>query len=180
MIPENSPRYLVWPMLYDSEIGAYTVTDQDLACIWSQLVAENRVHNVFWGGTIREFPQFLNFFRNPAINACVVVDSVAKKVVFLAWLSDYNGTYAFGHFVALGKYRAHILGGKRISPGDAVLDYWRYLQVKVVVGVTPSSNEKAVKFIKMLGFKEVGEIPNTIHLVYEERYVAGKISYIEI
>jgi hypothetical protein len=44
--------------------------------------------------------------------------------------------------------------------GKKLLDYWmRFDFIDVLIGRIPSFNKKALRFVKTLGFHQVGEIP---------------------
>lgn len=163
-------RYMVWPLFWLPD-GQPSVPDSVLWGVWAQMTNEGKAASVFYGGTITTGEAFIAFMRSPQIHACLVADQEKQKLVFLAWLTDYDGT-PVGHFCSLGKYRH--------GAAEAVLAYWKKLGVKTVVGITPELNLMALKLIDHLGFRVLsGPIPG-ICCMSDGSRMGAVISYREL
>jgi hypothetical protein len=154
--------------------GAWSIPDSAMAAVWEQLEAEGKAEQLFYDGTVRDVPGWLEFIKRPQVFLLVVADPEAKRPVHVAWLKDVYDGVAWAHHCSLGRYHRGTWG--------AVLDYWRGFQpLRLLLGLTPASNERAVKFLKKIcGFTVVGTIPEICNLAYEGRRVDGIVSYYQL
>lgn len=180
MIPQaqEEPRWQIWP--YAVVDGRSTIPEHILRGLWDQLEQEDKVQSLFHDGSVTNADQWVKFLGNPGVSPVISVDTEGTpRITFIGWLSDRGPMAAKAHFVSVGPYQR---GAAR-----AILRYWDSLIddfgnpcVPMLVGVTPESNEKALRTIKTLGFKVIGTLPNFCAMAYEHpRKVGGVISYRE-
>ncbi len=146
-------RYIPWPYTWNPDVEQWTIPDHLLLAIWDEMVATGRAEEVFIDGCVSTGAGWLDFLRRPGTHPVVAVDSIAERPVGIAWLTHLRlGHNAEGHFCGCGPYRR--------GAYTAVLDYWRSWKLfQVVIGFTPANNEKAVRAVKIAGFRECGRIP---------------------
>jgi RimJ/RimL family protein N-acetyltransferase len=156
--------------------------EDTLVGIYNRLKEEDLYKVVFHGNPTMDLSQFISFFSSPNVALsffCVIVDGV-EYPAGMCWLTDIltaDGTIktANGNFVFFKEYQKPSYTNEF---GKIALDFWlNRLKLNVVVGMTPSDNRAALLYIKRLGFKEVGRIPNYAVLF---GYVCdGVITYID-
>ena len=156
--------------------GQYFLTDQQIYNVWEDMVAVGVHRWTFYDKSVTTPEQFLAYLQRPGLLPVFVED---EDILGFGWLSDVVGNHAQVHFCAIKPGRK-LLRGTRM-----VLDYWWSFtnQEKglfdVLAGMTPGNNTRATRFIEVLGFTRVGEIPNFIADKYENKYVPAVISYCE-
>lgn len=137
--------------------GRRTLTDEMVAAIWEQMLADGTA-NVVFGGSVKDKEQFVTMFKNH--NIFPILIGVGEVPAGVAWLSDVGKNYAHGHFCLFGNS-----WGRALPVGKAILDYWFSMHkdglpvLDVIIGKVPATNKLAVAFIKKLGFEILGTIP---------------------
>jgi len=141
-----------------------------MAAIWLQLEQEDKVEHVFYDGSVRDVTGWLAHLKQPRVFPLVVADMDAGKPVHVAWLTDVCDGVAWVHHAALGKYRR--------GAWEAMIEYWDQTPLHILLGMTPETNEKSIKFMqKVCKSTIVGIIPQICNLAYEARRVGGVIGY---
>ena len=163
--------YHLWPIVMQNE--ECSVPDVILYGVWKQIVDEGKAGQLFYGGTVKCAADFLTFLKDPMNLPVLVVDEEAKKIVFLAWLNGLQDGHAYGHFCSLGPFKRGAV--------NAFLDYWRsWNMFRLIIGLTPETNDLALRAIRMAGFKTLGILPRLCMMAHENNaLVGGVISYIE-
>lgn len=165
--------YLVIPIV---NIGnECNISDDVLLSIWGKMVGEDKEKCVFYDGTVAKPWQWLMFIKRTDNYPIIVIDE--KGPVCIAWLNCYENKSARAHHCVFGPYRRGI--------GQAVLDYWKGLKgvngdplLLTIIGITPETNIKACKALKILGFTVLGTVPNLCRMKYDEdKLVGGVVSY---
>jgi len=153
------------------------VPDAALASIWLQIEAERKVEQLFYAGGIATERAFIDFIRSDGVEACLVFDTVGRRPVVIAWLTNAGGGSAFVHYCALGRPRR--------DAGLAVLAHWSdqrnaagVRRFDVLLGITPETNTAALRVLRILGFTPVGTIPRYCNCFYEGGRRGGVISYL--
>lgn len=136
------------------------------------MAREDVFHRVFYDGSVRDARAFLELMQKPA-NVPVFVFEGAEPLGF-AWLNGLNGGIAFAHFCGLKAAK-----GRTQQLGRLCIGYWmkNFQFLRVILGLTPSNNKLAVRFIQRLGFTPLGEIPGVVHDAYSGERVGAVISY---
>jgi len=170
-------RYRLWPLIVEN--GTCNVPDEILMGVWSQMVISGKHEKVFYGGTVFNYESWLRFVKDWKNLPVFVIDTKRTKVVFLAWLNSCEDTHAFGHFCPLGKFTREAV--------QMVLDFWKSFKngqgeqlFDVIMGITPENNPEAVRFVKRIGFREVGAIPKLCKDVYQGIRCAGILTCMEL
>lgn len=144
--------------LFPTTGGQMSVSDEALVAIWRQIVAEDKVTQLFYAGGIDGPRDFLGFIKGPGIIACIVVDVETRAASAIGWLTNASGGSAFVHYC--------VLGTPRRSAGRALLDYWCNFRgpdgrrlFHVLLGITPEHHTAALRVIRIMGFTSLGVIP---------------------
>ena len=161
-------RYKIWPLAKLPD-GSYSVPDFVLLRIWDDIFADGRYKSLFYNGGVKTPFDWMAWIKSPANFPVLVVDTMQRKVVCIAWINNAVDGAAMAHFCMLGLPRVEI--------GKAVLQYWSGVDgLKVLVGFTPESNTGAVKYAKKIGFVESGYIPMMCNMVHEGRRVGAVVT----
>lgn len=157
--------------------------DVILVGIWNQLDREGKIDSLFHDGSVSTLEEWMSLMRNPDNLVCVVMgrpegeeQPYQYRPAAIAWLNNYSHGSARCHFCVLGKYRRKI--------GETIMDYWYNLRndhnsriLNVVVGVTPVDNRAMLKLVKLMGFTQIGMIPQAAYIANEDKSVGGVVSY---
>lgn len=152
--------------------GEWTLPDHFVVSVFRQIKQEKNFELVFYEGQIRSEDDFLSMMKSPA-NAPVFLlrNGVAAGV---AWLNGFSANLAYGHFCFLAADDRDT-----VKMGKSIVSYWlSFPQLEFVMGVIPSFNRRAIEFVKKLGFKEVGDVPQMIKNTYGEDRAAAVILYL--
>jgi hypothetical protein len=140
--------------------GEWTLPENFVRAAFQQMRLEERVSTVFFDGTV---PSEDVFFKVMQLTTNVAVFVLrGKELLGVAWLNGWQGDMAFGHFYFM---REASRSQSTIEMGKAILDYWAsFPTVKFVLGVVPSFNKFALRFVQKIGLIKVGAIPNLIEI----------------
>lgn len=148
-----------------------------MAGLWEQITRENKADDLFYDQTVTNLQEWIAYIYHPNNHVVLVIDETGH-VYHIAWLNRYSRGNAYCHHVSLGNYR------RRTWP--TLVNYWRQLNaegkplVNIILGITPVTNEKAIKLLKMLKFNVLGEIPGLCYNAKEKKNVPGLISFFVI
>lgn len=125
---------------------------------------------MFYEGTIKTADDFLAMLKSPATVAVFALDGT--KAAGLAYLNQFQGNQAFGHFCFMRGSDAETIGR------EIVHNYWcKALGIEFVMGVVPGFNKRAMDFVQRIGFTRVGSIPDMIKSVYRPDRASANIFY---
>lgn len=174
----SAGRYQVIPYVFSVADSRWSIPDHTMSYVWDKMVDEQRVEHLFWSGGIRSEIDFISFLREPGNYPILVFDAEIWEAKAIAWLNGIEMNHALVHFCCLGKFR--------LACCKMGLDYWRSIKAidgkplfSVLLGVTPETNELAIRVSKMLGFQRVGIIPKLCPMAYLNRTVGGVITYMD-
>jgi hypothetical protein len=152
-----------------------SVSAEVMCQIWHQICHEGKKELLFYDGGITSLKEWIDYIYHPGNYVALVVDD-AGHVYHIAWINKFDNKCGFLHHCALGSYNRHTW--------PTLKKYWQDMKdsqgeplIYTLMGVTPVTNEKAVKLVKMLGWSVIGRIPAICYMAYENRYVDGVISY---
>lgn len=149
----------------------WMLPDEFLLSFAQRMKQEGTFHITFYDGNVKTPEDFLGHMKRPANVPVFVFKGIEPLAV--AWLNGFHGVIAFGHFCALKAAR-----GQTEKIGRLVLEYWMSnFELRAVLGFLPSGNVLARKFIKRIGFKVLGDIPDVLYDAYAGKYVSGTIGY---
>ena len=136
--------------------GARTLPDSFLEAVYLQMVEDGSDKTVFNMGSVKSKEQFIAMMKNPANLPVFVLNG--QNCAMVAWLNTINHNNACGHFCSF------YTGIPPVEVGKKVLEYWWSLQaggrgLEVILGIVPAFNERAIAFVKKLGFIEAGRVP---------------------
>lgn len=165
---------------YTSINGEYTLSDTVLRGFWDQLVEDGTATIIFSDGLIDNAEDFVKYAKtNSNLPVFAFID---KKIVGLAWLNSISGKHAFGHFAML----KNIWGKDTTEVGKEIIKYWFALPgvnggplFEVILGLVPTVNQRAIKYIQRIGFKTLGSIPSMLYSKADESYKPATLSFIE-
>lgn len=169
----NLSRFEIYPLVRVN--GDWSIPDEVLLGIWNQIVAEGKLEDLFYDGTIKTPFEWMAFIKRPGTYPILIADKNKKTVVHIAWLKDVWDIGAWVHHCSLGKYQR--------GAWEASRDYWQkyFKHLKILLGMTPKVNETAVRFLqKICKFTIVGEIPQMCNMAYKGERVATILSYFEL
>ena len=140
--------------------GAYTVPDTFLLWLWARYEEEGTTAKVFRVSEVADGADFIDYMRMPG-NLPVLFFADDQTPLGMAWLNGVSGNHAFVHHALLKASWGRLTD----AIAKVALGYWFGMrgasgfQLDVLVGMTPSVNSKAVKYLQRVGFTVVGQIP---------------------
>lgn len=161
--------------------GTVTLTGDMLAALWFRLVEEGIADSLFYDGGVRGVGDFTDFMAASSVYCYAVYDGEAPLA--LTWLNNFAGRTAMMHFAVfkaglgmksvLGRYVVQFLLHGKDAEGGYCLDS--------LYGLTPQSYVHVLRFIRRLGFRQLGVLPGAVCLCCHEnaagaRHVGGVIS----
>jgi hypothetical protein len=169
----KSAKFTIYPLVPIGD-GKHSISDETLIYIWKRIEQEGKVEQLFYDGSVKNIQEWLNFIKQPAMFPIIIWDNINNQIVHVAWLKDAFDCSAWIHHCAIGNYRRGVW--------EANLDHWKkFNSLKLLLGLTPKSNEKAIKILKKIcKFKIVGEIPFVCNMFYEGKRVSGILSYYDL
>lgn len=148
---------------YDPRVGV--ITEDVLIGLYKRLKEEGLWEIVFHEDTGVTLLKFMNFFSSGSALLQILAISDGSTIVDFAgmsWIADINVcsgvlTRGVGSFVFFKEYqKPHFTD----QFGEMILEYWIcHLKINTILGVTPEGNRAAISYVKRLGLKEVGRLP---------------------
>ena len=172
-IPQNVNETFVVPLVRAN--GNPNIQAEAFVVIWHKIIEEGKLGHLFYDGTVKNLKDWLDYIYNPANHVALVVDD-SGRVYHIAWLNKFSHRNGFLHHCAIGKFNRKswpllkkFWADMRDPDGDPV--------VNTLLGVTPITNSKALKLVRLLGWEILGEIPGICYIDSRDIYVPGVISY---
>lgn len=133
-----------------------------LPSLYDQMKKEGTFEMFFHDFPDLTFGQFVKTLSEPGeyVHAvCVYENDAIVDVAAIAMMTDIRYTdivkRGLGNFLLFKKYWDSDQSTKIAA---LILDGW-FAQLNTVVGVTPETNERALRFIQHMGFKTIGALP---------------------
>lgn len=143
--------------------GEWTVPDKFLRVLFANIILEGKFESVFFEGLIRSDDDFISMLKSPG-NVPVLITHGIDKMLGIAWMNALQGNLAFGHFCFLDDA---IESKLTVECGKRVISYWlSFPTLEVIVGVIPSFNQPAIKYVERIGFEKIGSIKNMVRSAY--------------
>lgn len=142
--------------------------------IWNQIIAENKYHDLFYDGTVKDLREWLEYIYNKNNHVSLVLDN-AGHIYHIAWINKFSNGHGFLHHCSLGNYNR--------GTWPTLKAYFQGMMfndqpvIKTLMGVTPESNTKAVRLLKIIGWTILGTIPGICYLANENKHVGGVVSF---
>ena len=151
--------------------GCRTLTDAQMGEIYDKMQENGYIERIFFNGYPKTKNEFLMFVKNPLNSVFVAMEN--KKIVLITWINEIvgkRGTIGFCSFP--DKFaRKKIIAEKKIL--TLVFSF-----LSVVIALIPDPYEDVKKFVRLLGFKNLGTIPNASYFVSENKEVGTNVQYI--
>lgn len=171
-------------LLYYTQFdGAWTISDSNMIAIWHRIADEGIDTKIFYAGEISTPEQFIMYFKsartfpffifsgdrfnNDDLQAIVWCTSIRGKSALLHFCVFKSG-YGKGPELSKSAF-THIFGIKG-PDGERI--------VNTIRGETPKFNRLAVKYLKTIGMKILGEIPDMAYNRYTNELSSMVISYL--
>ena len=137
--------------------GKGNIPDAVFHWFWHKMAEQGIAEKVFYSGHIRDAYGFALLMKTTVVPS-LFVDDDTQKPIAMAWLSDIMDNRALAHFAIMEDGR-----DEKLAMGKTMLEYWlKDLNVNTVLGIIPSFNKPAVRYIDELGFCILGEIPTLV------------------
>lgn len=136
------------------------------------MLAEDLFRTVFYEGKVNNPAEFVDYIRRPENVAIFFFEG--DEPLAAGWLNAISDCRAFGHFCTLRGAR-----GRAQYLGRLALAYWftAFEWLRVVLGLISAENRLARRYVRQIGFREVGEIPDLIHDAYRGVRRPGVLTY---
>ena len=86
-------KYQLWPFIQLDD-GNYSITDKVLFNIYKQLIAEDKLNTVFYGGSVVTFQDFLSFPRKHGLYLCLYQEILFAALSLPVALRALKALYA--------------------------------------------------------------------------------------
>ena len=173
------PRYLL--VVYDKIMESrWSVI---LMEYWKQLERDGLVRQAFPDGLVATLEQFMDLALSPAILFFLCLDTEKMRPCGVCHLTDFHGYSAMVHFSVLrayhGKeaknmvdYALSVISGIKRQDGSPC--------VSTLIGLTPTTNRPAVRFLKRVGFEPLTVIKNSMFIADHQKWVDAILSKKEL
>ena len=152
-------RYALHPLSVEH------VPEEVLRQIWAK--AEPNLEETWYDGTVQNFEQFVQYLGTKL--PFFLRDSEREEWVFAVFVEPLQNRWVWAHFIGLAPYRRGM--------GESTIHQLKTLGFRGLMGITPVSNEKAARLLKILSWKRVGAIPDFCNMVYKDKTEAGILSH---
>ncbi len=158
--------------------GSPHFSDIHLAQVFRRIVREETVSRVFYDGSIVNTSDFIRFFKNHD-REIFFVEHNGREVGFF-WLEKFRHKTSFINYCFYREYwgenALHIsrvsidfLFERKDCHGEFLID--------MLLGLTPSTNKLAIKFLLKNGMTVLGKMPKMLFDVKKGTNVDGVFSY---
>lgn len=181
MTEGNSPKSDLYFRPYVRIDGIPTMKDSEVEEIYHRCFDEGFGDTLFHDGTIKNVEEFRNAVTHPTVMFWIVYNKEEKDEVGFFWLNRIEQTHAYCHFAGFVKY-----WGKPILTQAGVEAMTLLLKPRgeakplfdTIMGMIPSSNTFGIEYLRRVGLKDYGEIPNLLWSLKEQQPVNGYLMYI--
>jgi hypothetical protein len=167
-------------MPYCEVDGIRTFTDTEILRFYDRMSQMGFIRTIFSDGQINNRNEWLEAMKGS--NNHLFVAYKGSEEAGLIWLNRIEKKKAQAHYclfyhgptkekIRLCRAVLSILINQKNSRGHYLFD--------VLIGVTPSFNRAAIRFMQQCGWKVIGEIPNGTWSVIEQRSKPAVISYFD-
>jgi hypothetical protein len=157
--------------------GIQTFRDSEITNFYDQLVREGWRDIVFYDGTIHNA---FHFMQKMKPDKWGVAQNMLHIVYYkgipaaMVWLNRFEQTHCYVHWCFFKGAKGH---HKEI--GHAVIDFmFKNYKIEVLMGITPSFNKLALRFLKSIGLKSSCEIPGILWNEKKGKAIPGHIMFI--
>jgi hypothetical protein len=154
----------------------WSLEDQVMVEIYRLMDKEGSARTVFCSGTVTDPESFLSFAKDKRNQ---IVTAWDEGILGIGWINGIQENFCFAHFSMFKQ----AWGTQSLSVGRMFLDYWFGMKIngtplfRVIIGMIPEDNRRAINFIKKLGLIQSGYIPGIIYDIYNRKYQGVVIFY---
>lgn len=159
---------------YTQVDGVPTFKDSEIIGLYQRIWDEGLGPTLFHDGSIKNAAHFLQLMKGSGTILHVVVEEDGHPVA-LWWLNRIEQTHAYCHFCAFIELFA-TPDTKKIGK-DAMKICFDGMGFKVIMGMLPSTNVIAIRYLGKVGMHVLGTVPNLMHTESGDG-VEGTILYI--
>lgn len=142
----------VIPLVYYD--GLPTFRDSDMINFYHRTIDEELNDSMFFDGGIKNVSDFLTYMKSN--NVLFLTLNIDGKTAGFGWLSHFDQKMARGHFCIFKEFWGRPIHDAFNEMAGQIL---QYTGLDLIMGIIPSVNIKAVKFVLKCGYRLVGEIP---------------------
>lgn len=160
-VGKKSDIWLV-PYVMMPDHGGPSIPLEYLLSVYRQMESDGTLRVIFSSDGMRSVEDLILLFNRNDVFPVFIFDG--DQLEGVAWLSDVDDHRAYAHFC----FFKSSWGPRTLEMGRKVLDYWWSMPssgggklFKVLIGVIPAKNQKALKFIERLNWQRGCEIPYT-------------------
>lgn len=156
-------------LAYYNSDGSWTMPDEAIFDAYNRTIEQGSIKSVFWDGKIQSKEDFINYFKSPR-NIPVFVFKDGEPCGY-AWINNIGSNHACSHFCYFKKF----WGEEKKDIFETVINYWFSFMdgdsplFETLIGMIPKFNQHAIHHVLENGFKLVGEIPNMVNDVFQNR-----------
>lgn len=163
---------------YTEVDGIRNCPDSLFVSLFKEMETEGTFERVFFSVKNFSASTLLNIAKDPSNVAYFCADE--KQIGALVWLTNFEGRSAQAHFIFLKPFR----GFRAVKIGHSILHQLIFLKdahgqyaLDVLIGITPTSNTRACRFVQAIGMQSVGVVPNYLWDDYKKESVPGMITF---
>jgi hypothetical protein len=159
-------------VLYQMIDGVPTMRDSDLMYLYDRVEAEGLSGLLFHDGSIRNGREFVDYVKTPS---CIFFTiGLQDKPFGFFWLNRIETTHAYCHFVAFSDFWGD---GRTVQVGIEAMKIC-LKEFDMIMGMLPSTNVFAIRYLLKVGLHKVGNIPNLMWSEADQKPVEGTLLYI--
>lgn len=148
--------------------GSWALPDEALRCAFHK--TGDSIKSIFWDGKVKSHEDFIDYFKSPRnLPVFVFIDSAPCGY---AWINNIGMGHACSHFCVFKEFWG---SDHKKEIFESVMSYWfgfkdsnGYL-FDTLIGMIPKFNTHAINYVQENGFNLVGEIPNMVNDVFNNR-----------
>jgi len=161
--------------------GIRTFKDSEIKTFYDRMVRDGVAPIVFHAGDVRSPSEFLQKMKSPGVSLYIVFLNNGT-IAGIIWLTHFEGKSCRVHFTSFSEVwneDTALIGREAIRqvlhmPDSSDVGYL----FDVLIGLIPSRNVRAIKWLKKVGLQVSGEIPNSLWDAEEKKSISGTLLYL--
>ncbi len=165
---------------YCSLDGIPTFRDSELATFFYWMEQEGSLPKVFYDGTVTTREEFLSFCHNPKNTFWFLLNEDSGNYIAFCWVNSIEGRSARIHFCT---FRRNVTPRLNIDAGHTTIKTILWIKkndkflLDCLIGVVPTTNRTACRFIKSIGAIKVGVVPQMLWNAWSGDNMDALITY---
>lgn len=141
-------------MPYAHYDGIPTLRDSDIVALWERMREDGTTDIVFYDGIIDDQYKFLAYMKSSRVQ--LFIGKIEGKTMGFGWLSHIEAKMARIHFCVFKRFWG---AGVHSIVNRFASDILRQTGLDIIMGIIPSWNVKATKYVEKCGYTILGEMP---------------------